>query len=106
MMVLEFDEGNNVLRATIDGDLTDAILLDAYAEMARCGAARPGCCGITDMTGVTRFDVSSETMSRLAKARPQSRTARCGFWSPRRLPSTGCCACFRYLVKRLDRICT
>jgi|SRR5580658_793661 hypothetical protein len=37
---------------------------------ARCATARPGCRGITDVTQVTKFDVSSDTVRRLAWTPP------------------------------------
>jgi hypothetical protein len=68
--ILEFDAKNNVLRVTLEGHLTDAILLDAYATTARCAASRPGCRGITDVTQVTKFDVSSNALRQLAETPP------------------------------------
>jgi hypothetical protein len=74
--VLDFDAKHNILRLTLDGHLTDAILLDAYAAMARCAASRPACRGIADITGVTKFDVSSTTIRRLAETPPAIPTAQ------------------------------
>jgi hypothetical protein len=68
--ILEFDAKNNVLRVTLEGHLTDAILSDACATMARCAASRPGCRGIADVTQVTHFDVSSYALRQLAETPP------------------------------------
>ena len=68
--VVEFDAKNNVLRVTLEGHVTDAIFLDAYATTARCAASRPGCRGIADVTQVTKFDVSSNVIRRLADTAP------------------------------------
>lgn len=68
--VVDFDAKHNILRVTLEGHVTDAILLDAYATMARCAVSRPECRGIADVTGVTKFDVSSKTVRELAETPP------------------------------------
>jgi hypothetical protein len=68
--VLDFDAKHNILRLTLGGHVTDAILLDAYTAMARYAAFYPGCRGIADITGVTKFDVSSKMVKRLAETAP------------------------------------
>jgi hypothetical protein len=74
--VLDFDAKHNILRVTLEGHVTDAILVEAYAAMARCAAARPACRGIADITGVTKFDVSNTTVRRLAETAPAIPTAQ------------------------------
>ena len=51
--VLEFDATNNILRGTLDGPLTDAILLDSYATAARYTSSHPPCRGLWDFSKVT-----------------------------------------------------
>ncbi len=68
--VIEFDARNNILRLTLEGYVSDAILMDAYAAVARCAASRPACRGIVDITGVTKFDVSSHVVRQLAGTAP------------------------------------
>ncbi len=68
--VIEFDARNNILRARLEGRVTDAILLDAYTIMARYAVSHSGCRGIADISGVTEFDVSISAVRQLAKAPP------------------------------------
>ncbi len=68
--VIEFDARNNILRTSLEGRVTDAILLDCYATTARYAASHPGCRGIADVSGVTKFDVSSTAIKQLSKAPP------------------------------------
>jgi hypothetical protein len=68
--ILEYDAKHNVLRVTLDGLLTDAILAEGYAATAKYVASHPPCHGITDVTGVEKFDVSSGAIKRLAGTAP------------------------------------
>jgi len=68
--VLEFDAKNNILRATLEGRVTDAILLDYYGITARYAASHPPCRGIWDMSEVTNFDVSSKAIRQVAGTSP------------------------------------
>jgi hypothetical protein len=73
--VLDFDVKNNVLRVTVEGRVTDAIMLDAYTTVARYVASRPPCRGIIDVTPVTKFDVSSSAIRQMAESSPAFPTA-------------------------------
>jgi hypothetical protein len=68
--VIEFDARHNILRASMEGRVTGAILLDCYTTMAKYAASHPGCRGIADVSGVTKFDVSSTAVKQLSKAPP------------------------------------
>jgi hypothetical protein len=68
--VMEFDVRNNILRVTIVGRLTDAILSDCYATIARDVASHPPCRGILDFSEVTNLEVSSDTIRQVAAAPP------------------------------------
>ena len=68
--ILEFDAKNAVLRATVDGVVTDEGLVDCNATVARYYASHPPCRGIVDFSKVTKFEVSSETIRRLASGTP------------------------------------
>jgi hypothetical protein len=68
--VMEFDVRNNILRVTIVGRLTDAILSDCYATIARDVASHPPCRGILDFSEVTEFEVSSDAIRHVAAAPP------------------------------------
>jgi len=64
--VMDFDAKNNILRGTLEGRLTDAILLDYYAAAARYTASHPPCRGIWDMSKVTEFELSSDAIRQVA----------------------------------------
>src|ERR1022692_2183567 len=67
---MDFDVSNNILRVTLEGQLTDAILLEAYATAARYVTAHAPCYGIFDASGVTKFEVSSNAVRELARSSP------------------------------------
>ena len=73
--VLDFDAKNNILRVTLEGRLTDAILLEGYAAAVRYVASHGPCRGITDVSQVTKFDVSNDTIKQLAGTSPAFPTA-------------------------------
>jgi hypothetical protein len=68
--VLDFDTQNNLLRVTLEGRVTDAILLDAYAAAARYVIFHGPCRGLVDISGVTKFDVSSNAVRELTRRPP------------------------------------
>jgi hypothetical protein len=67
---MDFDGGSNLLRVTLEGRLTDAILLDAYATAARYVETHGPCRAVADVSGVTKFDVSSSAYGTLRGGRP------------------------------------
>jgi len=68
--LVEFDAKNDLLGVTLEGRVTDAILRDCYATAARYVTSRGPCRGIWDESGVTKFEVSSDLIPRLAKTPP------------------------------------
>ena len=68
--MVEFDAKHNVLRGTLDGRMTGAILLDFYARAAKYMASHPPCHGILDFSKVTDFEVSSAAIRQVAAAPP------------------------------------
>jgi len=69
-IVVDFDAKSNVLRATLQGSMTGAILLDFYQTAEKFLASRPPCRGILDLSGVTDFEVSSEAIRKIAATPP------------------------------------
>jgi hypothetical protein len=67
---IDFDATNNILRLTLEGQVTDTILLEAYATAAGYVALHAPCFGILDGSGVTKFEVSSNTVRELAVSAP------------------------------------
>lgn len=68
--VLEFAAGSNLLRVTLEGLVTDAILLDAYTAVATYVETRGPCRAIVDVSKVTSFDVSSRAVRELSQRAP------------------------------------
>ena len=68
--VIEFDAKNNILRGTLKGRVTDAILLDCYSAAARCATSHPPCRGIWDFSDVTEFEISNAAIRQAAVTRP------------------------------------
>ena len=69
-LILEFDAKNNILRGTLQGRVTDAILLDSYSTAARYARSQPPCRGIWNLTEVTDFEVSGDTVRKLERSTP------------------------------------
>jgi hypothetical protein len=69
-VVVDFDARNNVLRATLTGSMTGAILLDFYSQTTDYMASHPPCRGILDFSGVTDFEFSSEAIRKIAASPP------------------------------------
>jgi hypothetical protein len=69
-VVVDFDAKNNILRGSIEGRMTGALLLEFYAAAAKYMATHPPCRGILDFTGVSEFEVSSHAIREVAAAAP------------------------------------
>ncbi|MGB8011674.1 MAG: hypothetical protein WCF68_08675 [Terriglobales bacterium] len=69
-IVVEFDAKNNILRATLEGPMTGALLLELYAAAVKYMASHPPCRGILDLSKITDFEVSSEAIRQVAAAPP------------------------------------
>jgi hypothetical protein len=69
-IVVDFDAKHNILRGTLEGPMTGAILLDLYHQATEFMASHPPCRGILDFSRVTEFEVSSEAIRRVAAAPP------------------------------------
>lgn len=67
---LDFDAKNNILRVTLEGRVTDAILVECYAAVARYMATHQPCPMLADNSAVTKFEVSTGTMQELAESAP------------------------------------
>jgi len=67
---LEFDGKNGVVRLTLDGILTDEILSNSYAALAKFVSSHGPCRAISDATKVTKFYVSSAAVRELARSAP------------------------------------
>ena len=69
-IVVDFDAKNNILRATLVGSMTGAILLELYAKATKYIESHPSCRGILDFSRVTDFEVSSDAIRQVAAAPP------------------------------------
>ena len=62
-----FDAVNNVARCCWEGLITDDILLEGYSAADGFLASRIPCRALVDFSGVTKLDVSSETVRKMAE---------------------------------------
>ena len=69
-VAVDFDAQNNILRGTVDGRMTGAILLEFYARTAEYMASHPPCRGILDFSAVTDFELSADAIRQVAAAAP------------------------------------
>src|SRR6185369_8649302 len=66
----EFAAGPRILRAVFEGRLDDASLRHAYRELRRYVRATDPAIGIWDLSGVTEFEVTSDTVRDLGRSQP------------------------------------
>jgi len=66
----EFDSANALLQGRLYGVVTSEDLRDYFRNGIRCVTAKKPRAGITDLTGVTSFEVTSQTIRDLASTRP------------------------------------
>jgi hypothetical protein len=69
-VIVDFDAENKILRGTLEGSITGAMLLDLYAKAAAYIESHPPCRGILDFSKVTDFEVSGDAIRAVAAARP------------------------------------
>lgn len=69
-IVVDFDAKNNVLRASLEGRMTGALLMELYAAAAKYIESHPPCRGIIDFSAVTEFEVSSNAIRQVAASPP------------------------------------
>ncbi len=65
-IVVDFDAKNNILRASLEGPMTGATLLELYTTAAKYMESHPPCRGILDFSAVTEFEVSSDAIKQVA----------------------------------------
>jgi hypothetical protein len=68
--LFEFDETNGLLQGRLYGRVTSEELKEYYQAGLKCVAVKQPRAGITDMTGITLFEVSSQTIRDLASLPP------------------------------------
>lgn len=68
--LFEFDPGNSLLQGRLYGRVTSEELKEYFQVGIKCIAAKHPRAGITDMTGVTLFDVTPQTVRTLANVPP------------------------------------
>jgi hypothetical protein len=66
----EFDATNGVLQGRLEGRVTSEELIEYYRLAMKCARLKRPRSGITDMTGVTVFEATSQTVRELAGMRP------------------------------------
>ena len=72
----EFAEVDSILRITLSGEMTDAAVMDLWSKGLEVVASFPSCKSIVNLSGITRFDVSTNTIVRFAKSHSPDLPAR------------------------------
>jgi hypothetical protein len=67
---MEFDAKHNILRLTLEGQVSDASLMDAYAAAAEYVSCHGPCSAIADISEVAKFEVSGNGVRELARRSP------------------------------------
>jgi hypothetical protein len=67
---VEFDSANRILRFRLEGTVTDKSLSECYRVIGKYAALTAPSTGILDLSAVTSFQVSPETIRRLADLPP------------------------------------
>jgi len=68
--VIDLDPTHQVLRATFRNVLTDQLLIEAYHSVARLASQGGPYAAMVDGSGVTKVEVSSDTIRSLAQTAP------------------------------------
>jgi len=66
----EFDASSGLLQGRLEGRVTSEELTEYYQTAVKCARMKKPRSGITDMTGITAFEVTSQTVRELAGMRP------------------------------------
>ncbi len=66
----DFDSTNRILRCRLEGPVTDEELKDFYRRAAEYVSRTSPRAGVMDLSAVTAFDVSPETVRELAQSSP------------------------------------
>lgn len=69
-VTFEFAEAECLLRITLDGQVTNAILLDVWSKATRIATALPPSKTIVDLSGIKQLEVSSDLIASLARVKP------------------------------------
>ena len=72
----EFSQADNILRTTISGEMTDQLLMGLFSKGLDVVSSFPSSKSIVDLSGITRFDVSTRSLTRLAQGNPPDLPAR------------------------------
>jgi hypothetical protein len=66
----EFDASSGLLQGRLEGRVTSEELVEYYRLAVKCARLKNPRSGITDMTGITMFEVTPQTVRELAGMRP------------------------------------
>jgi len=76
VVCFEFAEADNILRTTISGEITDQVLMSLFSKGVDVVASFPSSKSIVDLSGITRFDVSTRSLTKLAQGNPPELSVR------------------------------
>ena len=68
VVCFEFAESESVIRVTLTGEITDHAVMEIWSKGRSIIASLPACKSIVDLSGLTRFDVSTDAITRLARS--------------------------------------
>lgn len=69
-VTFELAEAECLLRITLDGRVTNAILLDVWSKATQIAAALPPSKTIVDLSGIKQLEVTSDLVASLARVKP------------------------------------
>ena len=68
VVCFEFAEAEGVLRLTLSGEMTDQAVMEVWSKGRGVAASFPSCKTIVDLSGLTRLDVSTSAVTKLARS--------------------------------------
>ena len=69
-VTFEFAEAECLLRIMLDGQVTNAILLDVWSKATRIATALPPSKTIVDLSGINQLEISSDLVASFARVKP------------------------------------
>ena len=76
VVCFEFAEAESILRITLSGDITDFAVMEIWSKGRGIVESFPSCKSIVDLSGLTHFNVSTSTITKLARSHSPDLPAR------------------------------
>jgi hypothetical protein len=68
VVCFEFAEAEGVIRVTLNGAITDRVVMEIWSKGRSIVESLPACKSIMNLSGLTGFDVSTDAITRLARS--------------------------------------